>query len=76
MDFGKKIGVKKTSAQITKLYKKDQLVGRQIISAINLKPKQVGPFISEFLLAGFIQENGEVVLAVPERQTKNGLKLL
>lgn len=74
-DFGKDIGVKKSSAQITKLYKKEDLLGKQIIGVVNFPPKQIGNFISEFLTTGFVLENGDVVLAVPERKVKDGLKL-
>lgn len=74
-DFGPQIGVKKSSAQVTDLYTKDELLGRQIIGVVNFPPKQIGPFRSEFLLTGFYQEDDAVVLAVPERPVKNGAKL-
>lgn len=74
-DFGEDIGVKKSSAQITKLYSKKDLIGRQIIGVINFPPKQIGNFISEFLTTGFIGKEGEVTLAQPERKVKNGSKL-
>lgn len=74
-DFGEDIGIKKTSARITELYSKDDLVGRQIIGVVNFPVKQIGPFMSEFLLTGFYDENGCVVLAVPERKIKNGSSL-
>ena len=75
-DFGEELGVLKSSAQITRLYSRESLVGRQIIGVVNLREKQVGPFVSQFLVTGFIGESGEVVLAVPERPVKNGSKLL
>ena len=74
-DFGPEIGVKKSSAQVTDLYSRDDLLGRQIIGVINFPSKQIGPFRSEFLLTGFYQEDHSVVLAVPERVVKNGAKL-
>ena len=74
-DFGKGIGIKKTSAQITQLYTKETLVGKQIIGVVNFPPKQIGPIRSEFLVTGFVQDRGEVVLAVPDKNVPNGLKL-
>ena len=74
-DFGPDIGVKKSSAQVTDLYTKDDLLGRQIIGVVNFPDKQIGPFRSEFLITGFYQEDQSVVLAIPERQVKNGAKL-
>lgn len=73
VDFGEH-GVKKTSAQITDLYTPEELVGKQIVGVINFPPKQIGPFVSEFLLTGFHREDG-VVLAVPEQLVENGSKL-
>ena len=75
VDFGPEIGAKRTSARITDLYTKDELVGRQIIGVVNLPPKQIGPFRSEFLLTGFYRPDGAVVLAVPDRSVPNGAKL-
>ncbi len=68
-------GMMKSSAQITKLYSKSDLLGRQIIAVINFPPKQIGTFMSEFLVTGFILEEGEVVLAEPQRPVPNGTKL-
>ena len=75
VDFGSEIGVKKSSAQITDLYTKEDLLNRQIIGVVNFPAKQIGPFRSECLICGFYQEDRSVVLAVPERQLKNGSKL-
>ena len=73
-DFGEKIGVKKTSARITELYTKEELVGKQIIGVVNFPVKQIGPLMSEFLCTGFYRDDG-VVLAVPDKETPNGSKL-
>lgn len=74
-DFGPELGVKQSSAQITTLYSKDELIGRQIIGVVNFAPKQIGPFLSEFLVTGLYRDDGAVVLAVPDRQVLNGAKL-
>jgi len=74
IDFGK-FGIKKSSAQITRLYKKEELIGKQVLCVTNFQPKQVADFVSEVLTTGFILENGEVVLAQPERKITNGLNL-
>jgi len=74
IDFGD-FGIKKSSAQITKLYSKEELLGKQIIAVVNFPPKQVANFVSECLVTGFVLENNEVVLAIPERKTQNGTKL-
>jgi len=75
IDFGDNIGIKKSSAQITDLYKHEELLGKQVIGVVNFLPKQIGPYISECLITGFVQNDGGVVLAVPDKQVKNGLKL-
>jgi len=75
IDFGDNIGIKKSSAQITDLYKHEELLGKQVIGVVNFPPKQIGPYISECLITGFVQNDGAVVLAVPDKQVKNGLKL-
>jgi tRNA-binding protein len=76
IDFGKEIGIKKSSAQITDLYTKETLLHKQIIAVINFPPKQIGPFISECLVTGFADNKGRIVLAVPEREMVVGAKLI
>ncbi len=73
-DFGD-FGLLKSSAQLTKLYSKTDLLGRQIIGIINLPPKQIGPFRSEFLVTGFILDKGDVVLAQPQQNVPDGTRL-
>ena len=75
VDFGSEIWIKRSSAQITVLYSKEELINKQIIWVVNFPPKQIGPFISEFLVTGFVQEKGEVILAIPDKKTINGSKL-
>ena len=75
VDFGPEIGVRRTSAQITTLYTPPELVGRQIVGVVNFPPKQIGPFMSEFLITGFHRADGAVVLAVPDQYIANGAKL-
>jgi len=74
IDFGE-LGIKKSSAQITKLYTKEELVGRQVLAVTNFPPKQVANFMSECLVTGFITDEG-VVLASIDKKVENGLKLL
>ena len=74
VDFGE-YGIKKSSARITDLYKKEELIGKQIIGVINFSSKQIGPFLSEFLITGFYREDGKVVLAVPDKEVPNGSKI-
>jgi len=75
VDFGE-FGIKMSSAQITRHYKLDELVGRQIVGVINFPKKQIGKFMSEFLVTGFADENGDIVLTAVERKVPNGSKLI
>ena len=75
VDFGPEVGMLKSSAQITDLYTPDDLVGKQVLGVVNFPKKQIGPIRSEFLITGFTQADGSVVLAQPEQPVANGLKL-
>ncbi len=75
IDFGGEIGVKKSSAQITKYYAPETLVGKQVIAVVNFPPRQIGPFMSEVLTLGVPDENGEVVLLHPSLAVPNGGRL-
>jgi len=72
IDFGPEIGVKKSSAQITKYHAPETLVGKQVIAVVNFPPRQIGPFLSEVLTLGVPDENGEVVLLHPSLTVPNG----
>lgn len=76
VDFGEEIGVKKSSAQITALYQPEELVGRLVVAVVNFPRKQVGPLMSECLVTGFHNEQGEVALCVPDRPVPLGTRLL
>lgn len=75
IDFGKDIGIKKSSAQLTKYYTAETLHGRQVAAVVNFPPRQIGPFISEVLTLGFPDAEGEVVLVAVERPVPNGGRL-
>ena len=75
VDFGPEIGRKKSSAQITDLYSRDELLGKQVIGVVNFPAKQIGPVRTECLVTGFYREDGAVVLAVPDKSVANGAKL-
>tara|TARA_B100000029_G_C17240868_1_gene839002 strand:+ start:170 stop:508 length:339 start_codon:yes stop_codon:yes gene_type:complete len=72
IDLGEKIGVKNSSAQITELYSKKDLLNKQVLVVVNFSPKQIGPFISECLITGFYNDKNQVVLAVPDNSIQNG----
>ena len=75
VDFGSGIGIKQTSAQITKKYTLEDLVGRMVIGCINLAPRNIAGFMSEFLLVGFLDEHDAVCLATVDSRVPNGQKL-
>ena len=75
VDFGT-FGIKKSSAQITVNYTPEELIGKQIIGVINFEPRQIANIISEFLVTGFSDENGNIVLAQPQSKVPNGSKLI
>ncbi len=76
VDFGPEIGVRKSSAQITALYRPEDLVGKRVVAVVNFPPKQIGPIMSECLATGFHDARGRVTLCVPEHEVPLGTKLL
>lgn len=76
VDFGEQIGIKKSSAQITSIYTPEALVGKLVVAVVNFPKKQVGPLMSECLVTGFHNEQGEVALCVPDKPVPLGTKLL
>jgi tRNA-binding protein len=75
IDFGP-LGIKQSSAQITKLYTMEELAGRQVLAVTNFPPRQVADFMSEVLVLGVVLEGGEVVLIKPDREVPEGLRVL
>jgi len=75
VDFGEEIGIRKSSAQVTALYSKEELVGKQILAVTNFPPKQIGPMMSECLVTGFHREDGAVVLSTLDFAVPNGTRL-
>jgi tRNA-binding protein len=75
IDFGSILGIRKTSAQITKRYTKEVLVGRQIVAVVNFPKKQIGKFMSECLVLGAVGEEGDVILLAPDFKIENGLRI-
>ena len=75
IDFGAEIGIRKSSAQITVHYKKEDLVNRQIIAVVNFPKKQIGKFMSECLVLGAIGKEGDVILLAPDFKIENGLRI-
>ena len=76
VDFGAELGVRKSSAQITALYRREDLLGRLVVAVLNFPKKQIGPVMSECLVTGFYNERGEVALCVPDQPVPLGAKLL
>ena len=76
VDFGAEVGVRRSSAQIKDLYSPDELLQKQVVAVTNFPPKQIGPFMSECLVTGFTSDNGEIVLAVPDKSVSNGVSLI
>ena len=74
IDFGT-LGIKQSAAQITKHYRKEQLLGKQVVAVVNFPPKQIANFFSECLLLGVYDENNEVILLQPDKKLANGSKI-
>jgi tRNA-binding protein len=75
IDFGSAIGIKKSSAQITKRYTKEDLVGKQIIAVVNFPRKQIGTFMSECLVLGSVGDDNDIVLLTSDIKVENGLRI-
>ncbi|PCJ02239.1 MAG: tRNA-binding protein [Alphaproteobacteria bacterium] len=75
IDFGEEIGQKKSSAQITKNYSREELIGKQVMAVVNFEPRQIGPFMSEVLTLGVPDDDGEVMLMQPSANVPNGGRL-
>ncbi|MBB4804122.1 tRNA-binding protein [Flavobacterium nitrogenifigens] len=75
IDFGLEIGIRKSSAQITKRYQKEDLINRQIVAVVNFPRKQIGKFMSECLVLGAVGEEGDVILLAPDFKIENGLRI-
>ncbi len=76
VDFGDPIGIKKSSAQITHHYSSDSLVGKRVVAVVNFKPRQIGKFMSEVLILGFADAQGEIVLFDLDKDVPKGARLL
>ncbi|MGT2551342.1 tRNA-binding protein [Acinetobacter geminorum] len=76
VDFGEELGVRKSSAQITKLYQPQDLIGKLVVAVVNFPKKQIGPIQSECLVTGFHNADGDVALCIPEFEVPLGTKLL
>ncbi len=76
VDFGPELGIRKSSAQITALYQPDALVGRLVVAVVNFPKKQIGPLMSECLVTGFHNADGDVALCMPDKDVPLGTRLL
>ena len=76
VDFGPELGIRKSSAQITTLYQPEALVGRLVVAVVNFPKKQIGPLMSECLVTGFHNADGDVALCVPDKEVPLGTRLL
>ncbi len=75
IDFGGKLGIRQSSAQITKLYSKEELLNKQVIAVVNFPPKQIADFMSQCLVLGVYDENKDVILLQPAQNVSNGMKV-
>lgn len=75
VDFGPEIGIKRSSAQVTVHYRKEDLLNRQVIAVVNFPPKQIADFVSECLVMGVYDQNNDVVLLNPDKKTPNGSRI-
>jgi tRNA-binding protein len=75
IDFGAELGIRKSSAQITKRYHKEELLNRQIVAVVNFPKKQIGKFMSECLVLGAVAADGDVILLAPDFKIENGLRI-
>lgn len=76
VDFGEELGIKKSSAQITDLYSKEDLLNKQVVAVVNFPEKQIGPFMSECLVTGFEDKDNAIVLITPDFKVPNGKRLM
>ena len=75
IDFGSELGIKKSSAQITKRYQKEDLIGKQVVAVVNFPKKQIGKFHSECLVLGSLGDENDIVLVTSEQEVNNGLRI-
>ena len=75
IDFGAELGIKKTSAQVTELYEKEDLLGKQVVAVVNFPPKQIANFMSEVLILGLSDENGAIALLTPDKEVPLGNRM-